>query len=643
MNNTFKYALGAVLSLGLVAGAAAQENFPDVPDNHWAFEALARMKREGLLMGYPDGLWRGNRPATRYEMAVAIHATYVHLKGITEDLQRQIDALKGAGGDDGPMKAALEALRRDVDGMKGWGDSINSLQKMASTFEKELAAMGVDVESMKKDIASLNDRVTKLEKNALPITVHGDLNLYVETGFGTSKRLGIRTDARLVGNDPGNATRAAGILDGTSVFHDAFLKIAGTNEEGPKWDAVLQVGNMLNGTTNTPSNTGGNANDGANTEIIFRRFAVEFDHGMLGQAMNVKIGRQGYKIAPYIFMAPDTDPYYSSPFDNGEQTLDGAVLGFNFGAAKLNVVFGRTNNRDGSAGTDVSNVRVGNITAGRGAGFGQVAGGLGGGVIAADTTLGAHLNVPIGEKGGVDLAYLVHSQNTPNVGGGNPDNVHVWGGNLNYDMNGIKLNAGYAQSNIYSGKKSVVTRNNFAWNVGGAYETDKWGIMAGYREIQPHFGAAGDWGRIGTWWNPTDVKGFHVGGHINLSEQLTFNAKAEFLTGLGKRYNVPGFGNNIEGLRTGDRFDSYSFGLDYKIAEGWNAMLGAEFVDFKIDGVNAKPRQRWYNIGFGYSLSDAAKLSLLWQISDADDKNTGLWGNQRFTGNLITTQLSVKF
>ncbi|HZH98073.1 MAG TPA: S-layer homology domain-containing protein, partial [Fimbriimonadaceae bacterium] len=69
MNKTLKLALGAVLTAGVMTSAMAQDNFPDVPDNHWAYEALARMKREGLLVGYPDGLFRGNRPASRYELA----------------------------------------------------------------------------------------------------------------------------------------------------------------------------------------------------------------------------------------------------------------------------------------------------------------------------------------------------------------------------------------------------------------------------------------------------------------------------------------------------------------------------------------------------------------------------------------------
>src|SRR5579862_8717901 len=94
MTRTFRLALTAVLSLAVVIPAIAQDNFPDVPDNHWAYEALKRMKSEGLLVGYPDGLFRGNRPATRYELAVAVHATYVHLRNMIDNLNSQIAAIQ---------------------------------------------------------------------------------------------------------------------------------------------------------------------------------------------------------------------------------------------------------------------------------------------------------------------------------------------------------------------------------------------------------------------------------------------------------------------------------------------------------------------------------------------------------------------
>ena len=88
-----KYALGAVLSVSLAVPAVAQ-NFPDVPDNHWAYEALSNLRNK-VLFGYPDGLYRGNRPMSRYEFAVAINQLHQMAMGKVAGLEDQIDALSG--------------------------------------------------------------------------------------------------------------------------------------------------------------------------------------------------------------------------------------------------------------------------------------------------------------------------------------------------------------------------------------------------------------------------------------------------------------------------------------------------------------------------------------------------------------------
>ena len=49
------------------------EIFPDVPENHWAYDYVATLAGNGVLEGYPDGYFNGNRQMTRYEMAAVIY------------------------------------------------------------------------------------------------------------------------------------------------------------------------------------------------------------------------------------------------------------------------------------------------------------------------------------------------------------------------------------------------------------------------------------------------------------------------------------------------------------------------------------------------------------------------------------------
>lgn len=57
-----------ILSLGVVASA----QFPDVPSDHWAYDAVTKLVDEGLLTGMPDGNFHGNEPMNRYAVAVLV-------------------------------------------------------------------------------------------------------------------------------------------------------------------------------------------------------------------------------------------------------------------------------------------------------------------------------------------------------------------------------------------------------------------------------------------------------------------------------------------------------------------------------------------------------------------------------------------
>lgn len=48
-------------------------NFPDVPANHWAYEYVKDLADKGLVEGYPDGEFKGDRAMTRYEYAAIIY------------------------------------------------------------------------------------------------------------------------------------------------------------------------------------------------------------------------------------------------------------------------------------------------------------------------------------------------------------------------------------------------------------------------------------------------------------------------------------------------------------------------------------------------------------------------------------------
>ena len=132
MKKNLIVALALVFVLGIAGTAFAAANpFVDVPAKHWAYDAVTKLAQAGILDGYGDGTYRGERLATRYEMA-----------------QATAKAMARADKADAQMKALID--------------------KLAVEFAAELNNLGV--------------RVAKLEKNASTIKFWGDARMRYQSG-----------------------------------------------------------------------------------------------------------------------------------------------------------------------------------------------------------------------------------------------------------------------------------------------------------------------------------------------------------------------------------------------------------------------------------------------------------------------------
>ena len=70
MKKTMVAALAAALTIGAASTTFAAANpFSDVPRDHWAYDAVTQLAADGVVEGYGDGTYRGDRNITRYEMA----------------------------------------------------------------------------------------------------------------------------------------------------------------------------------------------------------------------------------------------------------------------------------------------------------------------------------------------------------------------------------------------------------------------------------------------------------------------------------------------------------------------------------------------------------------------------------------------
>ena len=129
------------MALGVSATAFAANPFSDLPAGHWAYGAVAKLAAAGVVDGYPDGTFKGDKTMTRYEMAQIVAKALA----------------KGAIGAD---------------------------DKLVSEFADELDNLGV--------------RVAKLEKNADNVKITGNVRAsYRDSSGGKLKGVGDKSQSLL--------------------------------------------------------------------------------------------------------------------------------------------------------------------------------------------------------------------------------------------------------------------------------------------------------------------------------------------------------------------------------------------------------------------------------------------------------------
>ena len=87
--------------------------FPDVPENHWAYEYIGRLAAAGIVGGYPDGMFNGNRMMSRYEFAAMLYRALEKGVKLDHKLVREFEPemgrihvarISGADGDRGKIE-----------------------------------------------------------------------------------------------------------------------------------------------------------------------------------------------------------------------------------------------------------------------------------------------------------------------------------------------------------------------------------------------------------------------------------------------------------------------------------------------------------------------------------------------------------
>ena len=102
--------LAMAMALGVTASAYAANPFTDVPAGHWAYDSISKLAAAGIIEGYGDDTFRGDRLMTRYEMAQIVAkalAKGANVDKLAAEFADELDAL-------GVRVAALEKKSDNV-------------------------------------------------------------------------------------------------------------------------------------------------------------------------------------------------------------------------------------------------------------------------------------------------------------------------------------------------------------------------------------------------------------------------------------------------------------------------------------------------------------------------------------------------
>ena len=192
--------LAMAMALGVTASAYAANPFSDVPAGHWAYDAVNKLAAAGVVDGYPDGTYGGDKLMTRYEMAQIVAKAMA----------------KGA-----------------------------NVDKLAAEFADELDSLGV--------------RVANLEKKADNVKITGQVRAAYKDWDGDENGNdgGLRTRLWVTGqvNEDWSYT---GMFENTQTYTDekgnddvklkrAYVegRLGGMDVTAGRWNEVLFTGNVL--------------------------------------------------------------------------------------------------------------------------------------------------------------------------------------------------------------------------------------------------------------------------------------------------------------------------------------------------------------------------------------------------------------
>jgi len=628
--------LAVVMAVALVfgLGSLVAATFPDVPWDHWAYDAVSTLAEKGIIVGYPDGYFKGNRPLTRYEFAAALRNALERIKAevtppavdvtslqnAINDLRSRVEALeKRPGGvpadvlnrlsaveqqlQQAATKSELEAVRNQVAALQQRvaaitvsPEDIQTLRRLINEFRDELATLGVDVDEMRKDLDALTQRVVALEEKIGKFSV---------SGFATYITRGEKP--KDVNKRPTDLNGEA-LNPNTKLLENLF---AG-------YDADVNMGFKVNETTDLALAIWGRdwtnpskMTSAPDSAAIYKLYLTTTP------TANTKltVGKFPFQLTSYTLKLADPDVYTVIPkFDEGNYIVSGGKLDVDVKPAKVSL-FAATN----KGPADLQIVVPGPVS--------------------VEQFAGARVELPNLVEYIPSLGLTYVKAGLSGTGLVNPY-VDIYGANIVIapPVKNLSIVGEWAQMKAKDDTGTLnIDKDNNAYDAAISYAiTNDLKVKAGYKQIKTNFMTPGYWDRILWERNPNDIKGPYAGVSYTVMKNLALDLYA----GL---YKIDKGGNSFLYTTTtapDDKVNHYLAQVKYALTPKIGLQLGYEYGQYKVKATSKTDKLGYLTLGVSYELSKDAALNLLYQNIDLKPDAAGL-AEQK--GDLIVTQVSVKF
>lgn len=124
----------------------------DVPQDHWAYDAVSSLAEKGLVLGYPDSKFLGSRSVTRYEMATIIARVIEYVDSKPTAPTTTVTVPAPAVTTPAVQMIAPEVTKEDLE----------TVSKLVDEFKTELTVIGADLKSFNERLDTLEGRFDSL-------------------------------------------------------------------------------------------------------------------------------------------------------------------------------------------------------------------------------------------------------------------------------------------------------------------------------------------------------------------------------------------------------------------------------------------------------------------------------------------------